>query len=67
MLDDNKYSQFPALFTCFFELNYLAKVSHGKKIFSNWIFFVFVVFETSPIVVASTFEFFSGVFVAAEK
>ena len=52
--------------TCFFELNYYAKVSHGKSNFEI-IFFGFIVCETTPIVVGNSFGFFFGVFVDAEK
>ena len=40
--------------------------SRKENIF-EFLFFVFVVFETSPIVVTSTFEFFFGNYVDAEK
>ena len=60
-LDENKYSQFLDFFTCFFELNYFAKVSHGNKILFEMIFLLVVVCETTSTVVAS------GVFADAEK
>ena len=44
MLNDHKSSQIPGLFTCLFELNYFAKVTHGNKILFELICFLVSLF-----------------------